>query len=43
MNKEGPLQETNAKITTDAEKSTRNTPVIEVVDEARTSSEEDAP
>ena len=37
------LQETNAKITTDAEKSTRKTPVTELVNELHTSSEEDAP
>ena len=31
------------KITTDAEKSTRNTPVIEIVDKLQTPSEEEAP
>jgi hypothetical protein len=36
-------EKTNAKITTDAEKSTTNTPVIELVDEPHTASEEDAP
>ena len=36
-------KETNTKITTDAEKSTANTPDIELMDEPHTSSEEDAP
>ena len=34
---------TNIKITTDAEKSTTNTPDTELVDEPRAASEEDAP
>jgi len=37
------LEETNAKIRTDAEKSTTNTPEIEVVDEPHTVREEDTP
>ena len=37
------MQKTNAKITTDAEKITRNTPNIEVTDEGHTANEEDAP
>ena len=45
VEKEGALrkEKTNAKIETDTEKSTTNTPVSELVDEPHIASEEDAP